>query len=175
MDALVKKALNVLEDPEHYDEAAAVSFFLELDRGLYAVDLKNVMNGISVLVAARQFLAAAKILLDGWKYNCIDNEKGSMMVAYENIKKMGGVLYQFYDYVQTLETGKDATLKAANLRASLLNILGEIHIIYNMDLVKLPDELKFAFVTSEATLSQTLSKIDLVIDCAVGRGMVNCD
>ena len=170
MNALVKRALEVLDNPEHYDEAAAVSFFLDLERGLYDVDLKNEMNALTVLVAARQFLAAAKILLDGWKYNCIDNEAGSMMVAYENIKKMGGALCQFNDYVHTLETGKDATLKASNLRASLLNILGEMHIMYNMDLVKLPDALKFAFVASEATLSQTLYKIDRVIDCAVGRG-----
>ena len=169
MNVLVANALEILQNPEHYDEDSAVGFFLNLDRGLYVSDLRNVTNGMDVLRVAKTFLATTKILLDGWKYDGVDIENGSIMATYECIKKMGEVLQQFHDYVYALDAGKETALMASNLRVTILNVESYHQNMFNVDIIKMPKDLKFAFIAADAALSQGFHIIDNLIDRTAGR------
>lgn len=169
MNALVERALTILQNPEHYDEESAVGFFLDLDRGLYVSDLRNVSDGMTILKVAITFLASTKILLDGWKYDGVDVEHGSIMTTYDCIKKMGEILQQFNDYVYAVAAGKETGLLASNLRVLILNVQSFHTKMFNVDIIKMPNSLKFAFLAADAALSQGFHIIDNFIDRTAGR------
>ena len=170
MNQLVAKAIEILDNPEHFDTDGAVELFLNCQRGLYMSDLRQVPNGFTILTVARTLISSAKILLDGWKYDTIDIEHGSIMATFGCIHKMAEVLEQFNDFLYAMKDGKDYSLKVSNLRATILNVEAYHMNLFNVDLVKMSDEMKFAFLAADAGLSEAFHKIDQIIDKAVGRG-----
>lgn len=169
MNRLVRGAINVLRNPEQYDEDAAISIFLDADRGLYLSDLRSITEGMTILRVGKILLASAKILLDAWKCDSVDFELGSVMATYECIKKMADVLEQFNDYAYALDVGKETALMASNLRVTILNVESYHHNMFNVDIIKMPDTLKFAYLAADAALSQAFHIIDDIIDRTAGR------